>query len=57
MASPELSGYWFDVMRSALKRIRGTSRHMRRTFAGVTLILDLMREVQRLRNEMRTLEV
>jgi len=58
MASPELSGYWFDAdALRTLKRIEELRAICDEPLAGVTLILDLMREVQRLRNEMRTLEV
>jgi hypothetical protein len=58
MASPELAGYWFDAEAlRTLKRIEGFRALCEEPLAGVGLILDLMREVQRLRNEMRALEV
>jgi hypothetical protein len=58
MASPELSGYWFDAEAlRALKRIEELRALCDEPLAGVSLILDLMREVQRLRHEMRALEV
>jgi hypothetical protein len=58
MASPELAGYWFDAEAlRTLKRIEGLRALCDEPLAGVGLILDLMREVQRLRNEMRALEV
>lgn len=58
MADPEVAGYWFDseALRT-LKRVEELCAICREPLAGVSLILDLMREVQRLRNEMRTLEV
>jgi len=57
-ASPELSGYWFDAEAlRTLKRIEGLRAICGEPLAGVSLILDLMREVQRLRNEVRALEV
>jgi hypothetical protein len=57
-ASPELSGYWFDAEAlRTLKRIEGLRAICDEPLAGVSLILDLMKEVQRLRIEMRALEV
>jgi hypothetical protein len=58
IAAPELAGYWFDAdgLR-ALKRIEELRVLCHEPLAGVGLILELMREVQRLRNEMRALEV
>jgi hypothetical protein len=58
IASPELSGYWFDAdALRTLKRIEELRAICDEPLAGVSLILDLMREVQRLRNEMRALEI
>lgn len=55
---PELAGYWFDsdTLRT-LKRIEELRSLCDEPLAGVRLILNLMREVQRLRSEMRALEV
>jgi hypothetical protein len=58
MANPELAGYWFDAdALRTLKRIEELRALCDEPLAGVGLILDLMREVQRLRAEMRALEV
>jgi len=58
MADPELAGYWFDAdALRTLKRIEELRALCDEPLAGVSLILDLMREVQRLRNEVRALEV
>ena len=58
MASPEIAGYWFDAdALRTLKRIEQLRAICDEPLAGVSLILDLTREVQRLRNEMRALEV
>jgi hypothetical protein len=58
MANPQLAGYWFDAEAlRMLKRIEELRTICDEPLAGVGLILDLMREVQRLRNEMRALEV
>ncbi len=58
IASPELSGYWFDAdALRTLKRIEELRAICDEPLAGVSLILDLMREVQRLRNEMCALEI
>jgi hypothetical protein len=58
MASPELAGYWFDAEGvRTLKQIEGLRAICGEPLAGIGLILDLMREVQRLRSEMRALEV
>jgi hypothetical protein len=58
MADPESAGYWFnaDALRT-LKRIEELRALCDEPLAGVGLILDLMREVQRLRQEMRALQV
>ena len=58
MADPDVAGYWFDAdgLRT-LKRIEELRALCDEPLAGVGLILDLVREVQRLRNEMRSLEV
>jgi DNA-binding transcriptional MerR regulator len=57
-ASPELAGYWFDAdALRTLKRIEQLRAICDEPLAGVSLILDLTRELQRLRNEMRALEV
>ena|SRR5689334_7157476 len=58
VAAPEVVGYWFDgeALRT-LKRIEELRALCDEPLAGVGLILDLMREVQRLRHEMRSLEV
>jgi hypothetical protein len=58
MAAPELAGYWFDAdALLTLKRIEELRAICDDPLAGIGIILDLMREVQRLRNEMRALEV
>jgi MerR HTH family regulatory protein len=58
MASPELAGYWFDAEAlRALRRIEELRAVCDEPLASVGLILDLMREVRRLRNELRALEV
>jgi hypothetical protein len=58
IGSPELAGYWFDAEAlRTLKRIEELRAVCDEPLAGISLILDLMREVQRLRHEMRALEV
>jgi hypothetical protein len=58
IANPDVAGYWFDAdALRTLKRIEELRALCDDPLAGVTLILDLMREVQRLRIEMRALEV
>ena len=58
MADPEVAGYWFDAdALRTLKRIEELRALCDEPLAGVGLILNLMREVQRLRHEMRALEV
>jgi len=58
VASPELAGYWFDAEAlRTLKRIEEVRAICDEPLVGISLILDLMREVKRLRNEMRALEV
>jgi len=57
-ANPEVAGYWFDAdTLRTLKRIEELRAICCEPLAGVKLILNLMREVQRLRVEMRALEV
>jgi hypothetical protein len=58
MADPKVAGYWFDADAvRTLKRIEELRALCDEPLAGVGLILDLMREVQRLRHEIRALEV
>ena len=58
MAHPEVAGYWFDAdALRAIKRIEELRALCDEPLAGVGLILDLMREVQRLRYEIRALEI
>jgi hypothetical protein len=58
LANPDVEGYWFDgeTLRM-LRQIEELRTLCHEPMASVRLILDLMREVQRLRNEMRALEV
>jgi hypothetical protein len=57
-ANPDVAGYWFDAdALRTLKRIEELRAICCEPLAGVGLILNLMREVQRLRAEMRALEV
>ena len=57
-ADPKVAGYWFDAdALRTLKRIEELRVLCDEPLASVGLILDLMREVQRLRSEMRALEV
>src|SRR6266496_3814464 len=58
IANPEVEGYWFDGegLRT-LKRIEELRAICGEPLAGVKLILNLMREVQRLRAEIRSLEI
>jgi hypothetical protein len=57
-ANPDVAGYWFDAdSLRTLKRIEELRAMCDEPWAGVRLILNLMREVQRLRTEMRALEV
>lgn len=58
MANPEVQGYWFDARTlRTLRQIEELRSICGEPLAGVKLILDLMREVQRLRTEMRALEI
>jgi len=58
MAAPDVAGYWFDAdALRTLKKIEELRTLCDEPLASVGLILDLMREVQRLRSEMRALEV
>ena len=58
MTDPEVAGYWFDAETlHALKHIEELRAICCEPLAGVRLILNLMREVQRLRTEIRALEV
>jgi hypothetical protein len=58
MSNPEVAGYWFDAgTLRTLKRIEELRAICDEPLTSVRLILNLMREVQRLRTEMRALEV
>jgi MerR HTH family regulatory protein len=58
MANPDMEGYWFDAKTlRTLKQIEELRSICGEPLAGVKVILDLMREVQRLRSEMRALEI
>jgi len=57
-ANPDVEGYWFDgVTLRTLRQIEELRAICDEPLAGVKLILDLLRQVQRLRAEMRALEV
>ena len=58
MANPNVEGYWFDgeTLRT-LRQIEELRTICDERLGGVRLILDLMREVQRLRAELRALEI
>lgn len=58
MTNPDVQGYWFDgeTLR-ALRQIEELRAICDEPIASVRLILDLMREVQRLRAELRALEI
>jgi len=58
IANPEIEGYWFDAdALRTLKRIEELRAICDEPLAGVRVILGLMREVQRLRAELRGLEI
>jgi hypothetical protein len=58
ITDPDVEGYWFDAEAlRTLKRIEELRAICDEPLTGVKVILDLMREVQRLRAEMRALDV
>ena len=58
IVNPDLEGFWFDCETlHTLKQIEELRSLCAEPLAAVRLILDLMREVQRLRTEMRALEI
>jgi hypothetical protein len=58
MTNPDIEGYWFDAQTlRTLRQIEELRAVCNEPLAGVRLILDLMHEVQRLRSELRALEI
>jgi len=57
-ADPDVEGYWFDgeTLRK-LRQIEELRAICDEPLAGLRLVLDLMREVQRLRTELNALEI